>query len=35
MCAAADAGIIWACPLIRDYHFEGLLTDVDYIKAAE
>lgn len=35
MCAAADAGIIWACPLIGDYHFEGLLTDVDYIKAAE
>lgn len=33
--AAADAGIIWACPLIGDCHFEGLLTEVDYIKAAE
>ncbi len=32
---AADAGIVWACPLIGDVYFEGLLTDVDYIKAAE
>lgn len=33
--AAADAGIIWACPMIGDYHFEGLLTNVDYKKAAD
>jgi hypothetical protein len=35
MQTAADAGIVWACPLIGDVYFEGLLTDVDYIKAAE
>ena len=32
---AADAGIVWACSWIGDVYFEGLLTDVDYIKAAE
>ncbi len=35
MQTAADAGIVWACPLIGDVYFEGLLTDVNYIKAAE
>jgi|GEM_PF-3595433 len=35
MQTAADAGIVWACPLIGDVYFEGLKTDVDYIKAAE
>ncbi len=32
---AADAGIVWACPLIGDLYFEGILIDVDYSKAAE
>jgi len=32
---AADAGIVWACPLIGDVYFEGLLTNVDYIRASE
>lgn len=32
---AADAGIVWACSWIGDVYFEGLMTDVDYIKAAE
>ncbi|MBI9050397.1 MAG: sel1 repeat family protein [Anaerolineaceae bacterium] len=35
MQTAADAGIVWACSWIGDVYFEGLLTDVDYIKAAE
>jgi len=35
MYAAADAGIVWAFPLIGDFHFEGLLTDLNFIKAAE
>ena len=35
MQTAADAGIVWACPLIGDVYFEGLMTEVDYIKAAE
>ncbi len=35
MQTAADAGIIWACSLIGDVYFEGLNTDVDYIKACE
>lgn len=35
MQTAADAGIAWACSWIGDVYFEGLLTDVDYIKAAE
>lgn len=35
MHTAADEGIVWACPLIGDEYFEGLLTNVDYIKAAE
>ncbi len=35
MQTAADAGIVWACPVIGDDYFEGLFTDVDYIKAAE
>ena len=32
---AADAGIVWACSSIGDVYFEGIKTDVDYIKAAE
>ena len=35
MYAAATDGLIWPCPLIGDYHFEGILTNVDYLKAAE
>ena len=35
MKTAADAGIVWACPLIGDLYFEGILIDVDYSKAAE
>jgi hypothetical protein len=35
MQTAADAGIVWACSWIGDVYFEGLITDVDYIKAAE
>ncbi|MEI7847235.1 MAG: hypothetical protein WCK35_15655 [Chloroflexota bacterium] len=35
MQTAADAGIVWACSWIGDVYFEGLMTDVDYIKAAE
>lgn len=35
MQTAADAGIVWASSLIGDVYFEGLMTDVDYIKAAE
>ena len=35
MQTAADAGIVWACSWIGDVYFEGLKTDVDYIKAAE
>ncbi len=35
MQAASDAGIVWACCWIGDIYFEGLITDVDYIKAAE
>ena len=32
---AADAGIVFACARVGDMFFTGLLTDVDYIKAAE
>jgi translation initiation factor 2 beta subunit (eIF-2beta)/eIF-5 len=35
MQTAADAGIVWACSWIGDIYFEGLLTGVDYFKAAE
>ena len=35
MQTAADAGIVWACSFIGDVYFEGLMTDVDYSKAAE
>lgn len=35
MQTAADAEIVWACSWIGDVYFEGLKTDVDYIKAAE
>ena len=33
--AAADKGIVWACPLLGDKYFEGLMTAVNYKKAEE
>jgi len=35
MQTSVDAGIVWACSWIGDVYFEGIIIDVDYIKASE